>query len=298
MGTGLQVLDSTTKMSVMVTGKELADAVNNGTFIHGGNAASVEGVKYDLRLSNRILKAKFGRPIDAAALTEAEKRDLRVEPGEVVFALTEERLVLPMDMFVQLSPKRKLSHAGILTLGGFCVDPGYAGHLLVGLFNLSSSPFQLWPGKKLIGATFFRLEQNEQGEFPARTEPLDEFPEELVEVMQKYQPLAIQAVSESVQRLQTDLASLRTEIRSHEDRYNRFWESLEAHNKQIGTLSADLSAEAAARKAGEDKLTEAVQSVKDTLSFLKGMANTVTIMLGIAMTFFVTWLIWKLGWGS
>ena len=277
-------------MAALVTGRELTEAVEKSTFIQGGDVSCAEGVKYDLRLSPRILKAKFGGPIDANQMSEVEKRDLRIEPGEVVFVLTEERLALPMDMVAQLSPKRKLSHAGILSLGGLCVDPGYTGHLLIGLYNLSSSPFQLRPGKKLIAAIFFRLHEGETAEFPAPEEPFDDFPDELVEVMQKYQPVAVQSVADAVQKLQIDLTNLRTEIRTHEDWYKRFKDSLEAHNEQIGKLAKDLETESVVRKSGQNELTVAVQSVNEALTFLRGASWVVMWILGIAVTLFLVWL--------
>src|SRR6266404_3318447 len=117
-------------MPTMVTGDELLHAVENKPFIIGGAASCAEGIKYDFRVSSRILKASFGGPIDASKLSVAERAALAIEPGEMVFVLSEERLNLPMDMKAELSPKRKLSHAGILALGGFCIDPGYQGPLL------------------------------------------------------------------------------------------------------------------------------------------------------------------------
>ncbi len=277
-------------MATMVTGAELREAVQMQTFIQGGEPTCAEGVKYDFRLSPKILKAKFNAPIDAGRLTEVERADLLVEPGEVVFVLTEERLALPKNMLAQLSPKRKLSHAGILTLGGFCVDPGYAGRLLLGLFNFSSTPFPLMPGKKLIAATFFRLEGPEAGNFSAPAEALDDFPDELVHVMQKYHPVAVHSVADAVQKLQGELVALRTEIRSHEDWYQRFKESLEANNEQIGKLTKDLGDEKEVRKSGQDELTSAVQSIEKTLSYLKGIARVGLALLGIASALFVTWL--------
>ena len=218
-------------MPAMVTGQKLRAAVEEASFIQGGDSTCVEGVKYDFRLSARY---SYGSPIDASKLSETDKQGLSVEPGEVVFVLTEERLTLPENMVAQLSPKRKLSHAGILTLGGFTIDPRYVGRLLLGLFNFSSTPFPLIPGKKVIAATFYKLEGSELGEFPDPGEPLDDFPDELVQVMQKYHPVALQSLTDLVNRLQNDLSKLRDEVRSHETWYQRFKDSLDAHNSQIG----------------------------------------------------------------
>ena len=109
--------------------------------------------------------------------------------------------------------------------------------------------------------------------------------------MQKYQPLAVQSVFDTVQRLQTDLTNLRGEIRNHEDWYKRFKDSLEAHNEQIGRLSKDLAAEAEVRKGGQDKLTEAVQSVKDTLTFLRGATYIGGLLLAIVVAILVAWVL-------
>jgi hypothetical protein len=103
----------------MITGEALADAVEIGTFIIGGIADCAEGIKYDFRISSRILKASFGVPIDMDTVATSERSGLFVEPGEMVFTLTEERLKLPRNMFAELSPKRKLSHSGILAMVGF-----------------------------------------------------------------------------------------------------------------------------------------------------------------------------------
>ena len=143
------------------TGEKLRKAVEEATFIKGGDPACAEGIKYDFRMSSRVLKWKYGRSIDINKLPEAEKAEMVIEPGEVVFVLTEETLELPIDIMAQLVPKRKLSHEGVLVLGGFCIDPLYSGKLLVGLYNFASSRFVLEPERKLIAAVFYQLEETE-----------------------------------------------------------------------------------------------------------------------------------------
>src|SRR5437016_3624732 len=109
-------------MARVITGEQLERAVRDQTFIKGGDPRCAEGVKYDFRVGTRVLKASVGQPIDMLSIPEAERF---VDPGEVVFVLTQERLDLPRDMIAVLSQKRKLSHQGIQVLGGFCIDPLY-----------------------------------------------------------------------------------------------------------------------------------------------------------------------------
>jgi deoxycytidine triphosphate deaminase len=269
-------------MPVLLTGPQLREAVTGGTFIKDGDPAHAEGIKYDLTLGTLILKAGSA-PIDTEHLSEVERGKLVVDPNEVVFALTKERLELPKDMMAQLSPKRSISHAGILVIGGFGVDPGYHGHLLLGLYNLSSTPFRLLPGRRVIAASFYRLEEGEAGDFPV-PEALDEFPPELIQTMERYKPEGSQALHDTVRRLENDLRALRDEVAKH----TRWEETLDRHDKQIDNLLAGLTAEKEAREKGEDKLSQGLDKVSDSLrtierSFLRaqGGAKVVFWLLGI-----------------
>lgn len=281
-------------MAVMITGEGLRKMVAEGALIKNGDLACAESVKYDFRLSQRILKAKFGRPMRADEVPD--KQDLVVEPGEVVFVLSEERLSLPRDVIAQLSPKRKLSHAGILTLGGFMIDPGYEGYLLVGLFNLSATPFPLIPGKKLVAATFQKLSQEEIGDFPVAGEPLEDFPDELIQVMKKYQPVAMQSVSDHVAALQGELRALQAEIRGHDEWYRRFENLLESHDKQIAGLLQGLTTEKESREKGEDKLSGLVSKIDKKLWWLQGAAWAILGMfVAFVLPVVVAWLLKKFG---
>jgi len=278
-------------MPRMITGSELRQAVEKSTFIQGGDVKCAEGVKYDFRLSQRILKAKFGRPVSADKLSAQEQADLFIEPGEMVFVLSAERLALPRTMTAELSPKRKMSHAGILAMGGFCIDPLYNGYLLIGLYNFSSTRFPLIPGKKLIAATFYELGEGELNGFPA-PETLEDFPDELLQVMQKYQPVAIQVVEKNVQQVRDELQALKTELQSRSDWYRRFEESLERHDKQIAKLIEGLDTEMETRKRGEDELSRALGGLQRTLSWIRGAAWILAALVGTAVgSFFLPYLV-------
>jgi deoxycytidine triphosphate deaminase len=264
----------------MITGEKLLEAVRKETFIKGGTPNCAEGVKYDFRLSARILKASFHGPIDATELSAMEQAKLAIEPGEMVFVLSEERLDLPNNIIAELSPKRKMSHAGLLAIGGFCIDPLYRGRLLIGLYNFSSTSFLLIPGKKVVAATFYELGELERNQFVTPEAALEDFPEELIQIMQKYSPASIGSIHELLEKLRAELDSLKTEIRSRDEWYKRFQESLERHDKQIEGLLNGLEQEREARKSGEDKLTLELQGLHKALAWLKGAAWSFWVLLG------------------
>lgn len=289
-------------MPKLITGKELASTVKSQGFIKFGVPGNVEGIKYDFSLSNHILKSEFGRPVQADELDATDRRRLRIDPGEVVFVLTQEHLELPNDVVAHLSPKRKLSHLGILTLGGFTIDPGYAGPLLVGLLNIAGTPFPLIPGKKLIAATFQKLEGDELEEFPVAPKMPAEFPDELIQVMQKYSPVQTHALASSIEVLERELTQLRSELRSHDTWYKEFERISTNHETKIGELLQGLNAERDARIQGEDKLSRLIERIdqrieplSSQLSYLKGAAWVIGVLLAIIiipvlLTYFGKWI--------
>lgn len=74
-------------MPTMVTGEVLRREIERSTFLQRADLACAEGVKYDFRMSSRILKATYGTPIDISQLSASEKAGIFVEPGEIGFRL-------------------------------------------------------------------------------------------------------------------------------------------------------------------------------------------------------------------
>ncbi|MBW8303239.1 MAG: hypothetical protein K0M78_04720, partial [Brevundimonas sp.] len=221
-------------MPRLLTGARLRTAVEEGTFIKDGVPSSVEAVKYDFHLGTRVLKACFRQPKDIDSIPEENRQ---VDPGEAVFVLTSERLDLPRNMIAILAPKRKLAHDGIIMLGGLAVDPLYKGHLLIGLYNFSSTPFPLLPGRKLIGAAFYELDKNEVGDFEsADPTEITDFPDELIRLIQNYRPIGLNGLEDQIVETRRQLDILRSDLTTDKQWREDFKESLNKHDQQLGTL--------------------------------------------------------------
>lgn len=219
-------------MASLVTHDRLKELIRAGQIIIDGDPNAVEGIKYDFTFGSKFLKASLERPVDFNDLQGTEKLQAKIDPGEVVFVMSKERLSLPMDVFVVLVHKRKLSHDGIAVMGGLCVDPGYEGHLLVGLYNFSSSPFQIVPGHKLIAGLFYKLAADEIGDFPHPSTKILDFPEELVRLIRSYQPINLNSLTEQIGILKAELAVLQRDFSDDKKWREDFKEDLD------GLLSA------------------------------------------------------------
>lgn len=271
---------STTQMTKLVTGTRLLQAVQDGTFIKNGIAASVEAVKYDLHLGDRVLKAAYRQPKDINSIPEEERI---VDPGEAVFVLTRERLELPRNMIAVLAPKRRLAHDGIIVLGGLAVDPMYKGHLLVGLYNFSSTPYPLMAGHKLIGASFYELDDSELTDHPvADPTEITDFPSDLVRLIKNYKPIGLNSLEEELRETRRQLDELKNDLTSDKEWRSEFKSGLEEHNRQLGVLIQGLEKEQSARSAGDDKITQRLDSMSNVFFTLK-MGWAVAIFLATSL---------------
>jgi deoxycytidine triphosphate deaminase len=280
-------------VSKLFTQEEILKAVKDESLIEGGTPDCVEGNKYDLRLGKNILKAYFKRPINVDDLIGSDCAQLFVEPGEMVFVLSEERIKLPHNMKAELSHKRKLSHAGVLVVGGFCIDPKYQGRLLFGIYNFSSSSFPLQPGKKIIAAQFYQLSESEISPHSPTPKPVDDFPDDLVRLMDTYKPASMESLKKMIEDISGEVKVLRNELHDKEDWFKRFQEKLEKthdiatqNSAAITEMSKNLEKEVANRSSVEKEFRQDMKKILRSttrtsalLSVLVSIVSAVTASL-------------------
>lgn len=241
-------------MATLISENELRQIIQEGKIIINGVDRDAEGIKYDFRFGNHFLKSYFSVPANFNELqTPDEKKNACVEPGEVVFVMSQERLALPNDMFIQLSPKRSMAQDGIELLGGLTVDPGYEGCLIFGLHNVSGTPFQLRSGIKLVGANFYRLSETElPSEGYQRPKAIEDFPERLQELIGKYKPVNPQTISAELKKLQTAFS----------DSQKGIAESLSEVKMSLSDMKRELATEIGKREQENNKITTQLASLE------------------------------------
>ncbi|HEX5279484.1 MAG TPA: hypothetical protein VFW28_05365 [Micropepsaceae bacterium] len=269
-------------MPTLISGSKLKQAVEQSTFIKNGAPSSAEAVKYDFHMGSRVLKAEFGQPVEIDSIPQ-EKR--WVLPGEVAFVLTRERLELPRNVIAALSPKRKLAHSGIIVLGGLSIDPEYCGVLLVGLYNFSSTPFPLRPGKKLIAAVFYELAESELVDFPvASPTEITDFPDELVTLIRNYRPIELAGIQEELKDARREITALRNEFMTDKTWKDEFKNGLDQHNRQLGTLIDGLKEERDARKQEDKDIRDKLDKMSTFFLGGRWVIGAVLFIVGVAIT--------------
>ena len=101
---------------------------------------------------------------DLTRMVEPEGDDpFILHPGEFVLGSTYEVVTLPDDVAARVEGKSSLGRLGLLThaTAGF-VDPGFSGHVTLGLANVCTLPSKLYPGMKIGQFCFFRLSSSSE----------------------------------------------------------------------------------------------------------------------------------------
>ena len=311
------------RMAETITGIKIKNLVEEGKIIENGSISNCGALKYDFTLSDEILKSDFSTPIKFDELSVEERRKALIQPGEVVYVLTKEKVNLPSNMYMSLSANRGMSEYGVLTLGGFAVDPGYSGRLMFGLYNYSSTPFTLIPNSKLIGGIFYQLNENEtiDTDFLERPKPIDAFPARLVSIISKYSPTGMSSLDESIKAISKQMEALKEEFNKNKDelfslrhlvqetqeqtnRTSKTVQNLSNNVAELANSVQDLKLEVSDLKDGlkdeirllkdmrgdlEKQIELVTKSVDRKIIFLKGAIWTLSALVGVVGTLLTCW---------
>jgi deoxycytidine triphosphate deaminase len=228
-------------MAKVISGKHLQELIDNNTLLYNGVVSNCDGIKYDFRLDDTILKSKYGVPINYSTFpVEKQGTELVVSPGEMVFVMSKETLNLPKNVYSQLSPRRKMTEFGIITLGGLAIDPGYNGKLLFGLYNVSSEDFKLVPNAKLAGAVFYELEDEELLTDYIPPEAIDTYPSTLIEKIKKYEPIGLKTLEDSVREMEKQLNVFKRSLTRNTDAIDELENLVHKTSRNIDRISLDI----------------------------------------------------------
>jgi len=139
--------------------KSLQSTTDN-TLIRPFDAANLKGASYDLSFGSRLFISGQTKEMDL------EKSRQELLPNHFAVVTSKESFKFPQKIAANIGPMTKLTKKGILLLAGHQIDPGFEGHLVLGLFNSSPVPFEIVHGDPLCSIQVFRLENEAEREFP------------------------------------------------------------------------------------------------------------------------------------
>lgn len=131
---------------------QIVSAVSDGIIgIDPFAARSVKAASVELSLDDIVVTAD-GKKVDIR-----RGKGFLLAAGRFVSVSTKERIAFPRDYVGRVGALKQLVSAGIVTSHALQIEPGFDGHLHIGLFNAGGRQFRLRAGEPVIGVEVVRL---------------------------------------------------------------------------------------------------------------------------------------------
>ncbi len=205
---------------------EINELVKTRSLIDCFEKRLLKGASYDLRLGREFLTSG-----EHGLLSESDP-SCKLEPGQFILLTSHEELNLPKNIVGHAGLMSKWAQAGLISLFSPQIDPGFAGLIVVPLFNGGDAPISLRAGDPMFTIEFLHTSREASfGWAEKRGGPLKRI-ESRVD-MQMGRP--------NFSAIDKDIIELRKEVSSLESRFKGFAEGTSQHALLSSTRAVWIS---------------------------------------------------------
>jgi dCTP deaminase len=116
---------------MLMTDGEIKKAVTSGKLkIEPYDQNRQQPCSYDARAGKEALVSQNDNLVDLSKMNS-----VTLQAGDFALIITHESFTLPLDMAANIGMKSGLARRGLILLAGMQIDPGFEGHLRLGLYN-------------------------------------------------------------------------------------------------------------------------------------------------------------------
>lgn len=150
---------------MLMTDGEIKEALASGELIIDPcDEKRIEPCSYDARAGREVLVSGNEKFIDLS-----KSNSVTLRPGDFALIITHESFRLPLNMAGNIGMKSGLARRGLILLAGMQIDPGFEGHLKLGLYNCGGRPITIDYLDQICLIEFHRLNKPAErgiGTFP------------------------------------------------------------------------------------------------------------------------------------
>ena len=167
----------------------------------------IDSAAYTLTLGSEVFVTSDlphgGTPHEGVKSVLAPGQQIRINPGQFAFLLTQEGVKVPDTAIAFISMKATFKLRGLINVSGFHVDPGWNGALLFSVYNAGPSPVVLSQGMPLFLIWFADLDGTTTKVYSGKGKSIDS---ELISNMsgQVFSPIALKG---EIEKLGTKISS-------------------------------------------------------------------------------------------
>jgi deoxycytidine triphosphate deaminase len=149
---------------------EIARHFDNGELVieprKKGDKFDIQPASYDLAAGRAVWKEiRDGKAVlhEVAYnpdLTSTKQPTVQLQPGQMIWVISQEELKIPIDCCGTVFPKNHLAMGGVFAFNAGHVDPGYRGPIIIRLISLRATPYTITLGQPIYTIVFEALDKD------------------------------------------------------------------------------------------------------------------------------------------
>jgi len=176
----------------------------SGLVVRPFNPDRLQGASYDLQVGKRLLISGEDRESNLS-----EVGAIALMPGDFAVLVSDEYFEIPQNMVINIGAKTYLTKKGIILQSGMQIDPGFKGHLILGLYNSAPRKYVVEHLGDLCSIQFFKLQESAKKVFKERPDYIrGELPREMKDYLYSLETKSLTNLGEDVRSLTKNVGSM------------------------------------------------------------------------------------------
>lgn len=170
--------------SALLNSADIHDYIEKTGMVEPYDPSFLKSSSYEAQIGNRAFYWDQDGWQRIVELTE--EATVRLDPNSLVFFETKQKFRLPYYMAIRFNLRITNVHRGLLLGTGPLVDPGFAGHLLIPIHNLTNNTYSFRGGEEFIWVEFTKISPNsiwdkKYNPSPSQEGKYEPFPEDKID---------------------------------------------------------------------------------------------------------------------
>lgn len=195
---------------MILTDRQIREAVKSGDIvIEPFDESQVQPATYDVRVGIQAATTSTKKIINVK-----EDGYVTLSPGDFGVVIALEYLKLGPQYVARFGLRSKFARKGLIATTGPQIDPGFSGHLIVGITNLTPRTVTLSFKDDFLSIEFHKLEEPASKTYDGPYQDRSELRPEDIEFITETEGMALSEVLTTLRSLSENVGTLTSEVRT------------------------------------------------------------------------------------
>ncbi len=189
---------------MLLTDGEIKEMLGKEIVIEGFDDEFLQPSSYDMRIGKRALVSHSEAEVDVE-----KNRSVAIKPGEFALLTTHEKVKLASNVTGHIGVKSYYTRKGLVLLAGLQIDPGFEGHLVLGIYNVAPRQLVLDYLSPFCTVEFHKLAKPVERPYISKGEQLKgQIPQVDKDYLRTLETQSLSNLAESVRQLTANMGEM------------------------------------------------------------------------------------------